>query len=101
MFNSCLLGWLICLCLYSISLMSFHYCNNEKCATIVWGVAVCQWMTAWQGRVTDCQLFVLEEEFFELLGGEPAVQGTPMCHGDGSCLLRHDYGDGIGLLCHA
>ena len=44
-------------------------------------------MTAWQGRVSVCQLVELEEEFLKLLGGEPAVQGAAMRYSDGPGLF--------------
>ena len=81
--------------------MSRHYDNNEKRATIVWGRGSVSMDDGLASNVSVCQSFEFEEEFLELLGREPAVQGTPMCHGDGPCLLRYDDGKGIALLRYA
>ena len=37
--------------------------------------------------VSVCQLFEFEEQFLELLGGEPAVQGAAMRYSDGPGLF--------------
>ena len=43
-------------------------------------------------------LFDVEQELFQLLCGEPAMQGALMGYGDSTGLFAHDDGHGIGLL---